>query len=53
MRFIRFILHLLGSLRRNTSATQFMLFLLLFIILMAIGVIALLKVFIPFTYIAL
>jgi hypothetical protein len=53
MRFIRFILHILGSLRNNTSASQFILFLFLFLILILIGVVAVIKVIIPFTYIAL
>ena len=53
MRFLNFILHLLGSLRKNTSPTQFIVFLLLFLVLMIIGVIAVIKVIIPFTYIAL
>ena len=53
MRFLRFILHLLGSLRKNTSAGQFIIFFILFLVLMLIGVIAIVKVIIPFTYIAL
>jgi hypothetical protein len=53
MRFIRFILHILGSLRNNTSASQFILFLFLFLFLILIGVVAVIKVIIPFTYIAL
>jgi len=53
MRFIRFILHLLDSVRRNTSISQFIIFLFLFLVLMLIGVIAIVKVIIPFTYIAL
>ena len=53
MRFLNFILHLLGSLRRNTSTGQFLVFLFLFLILMLIGMIAVIKVIIPFTYIAL
>ncbi len=53
MRFIRFILHLLDSLRKNTSTGQFIVFLFLFLVLMLIGLIAVVKVIIPFTYIAL
>ena len=53
MRFIKFILHLLGSVRSNTSTKQFIIFLFLFLILILIGVITLIKVVIPFTYIAL
>jgi len=53
MRFFSFIFHLLGSLRKNTSTTQFIIFFLLFLVLMLIGVIALIKIVIPFTYIAL
>ena len=53
MRFIKFILHLLGSLKNNTSTKQFIVFLFLFLILTLIGLITLIKVVIPFTYIAL
>ena len=53
MRFFGLLFHLLGSLRKNTSPTQFLIFLLLFLVLMIIGVIAVIKVIIPFTYIAL
>jgi|TARA_B100000965_G_C19365780_1_gene658042 hypothetical protein len=53
MRFFGLLFHLLGSLRKNTSPTQFIVFLLLFLVLMIIGVIAVIKVIIPFTYIAL
>jgi len=53
MRFIRFLFHILGSLRNNTSTSQFIVFLFLFLFLIIIGVIAVIKVIIPFTYIAL
>ena len=53
MKFIRLILHLLGSLKKNTSFGQFLLFLFLFLILIIIGIITFIKVIIPFTYIAL
>ncbi len=53
MRFFSLIFHLLGSLRKNTSVPQFIVFLILFLILMIIGVIAVVKAIIPFTYIAL
>jgi len=53
MRFIRFILHLLVSIKRNTSTAQFLLFVLLFLVLILIGVITFIKVIVPFTYIAL
>jgi hypothetical protein len=53
MRFLSLIIHLLGSLKKNTSVPQFMVFLLLFLVLMIIGIIAVVKVVIPFTYIAL
>tara|TARA_Y100001970_G_C13940768_1_gene703056 strand:+ start:439 stop:600 length:162 start_codon:yes stop_codon:yes gene_type:complete len=53
MRFFSLIFHLLGSLKKNTSVSQFFVFLLLFLILMIIGVIAVIKAIIPFTYIAL
>lgn len=53
MRFLRLLFHLLNSLRKNTSVTQFIVFLLLFLVLIIIGLIAVIKVVIPFTYIAL
>ena len=53
MRFFGLLFHLLGSLRKNTSVTQFIVFLLLFFVLMIIGLIAVIKIIIPFTYIAL
>ena len=53
MRFLSLIFHLLGSLKRNTSVPQFIVFLFLFLILMIIGIIAIVKAIIPFTYIAL
>jgi len=53
MRFIQFIIHMLGSIRNNTSTAQFLVFLFLFLVLLLIGIIAVIKVIIPFTYIAL
>ena len=53
MRLIKFILHLLVSVKRNTSTTQFLLFAFLFFILLLIGIITFIKVIVPFTYIAL
>ena len=53
MRFIRFILHLLLGVKRNTSTGQFLLFVFLFLILILIGAITFIKVIVPFTYIAL
>ncbi len=53
MRFINFILHLLSSLKKNTSTGQFLIFLILILVLLLIGMIAVIKVIIPFTYIAL
>ena len=43
----------LDSVRKNTSTSQFVVFLFLFLVLLLIGVIAVVKVIIPFTYIAL
>jgi len=53
MRFIKLIFHLLINLKKNTSTGQFLLFVLLFLFLMIIGIIAFIKIAIPFTYIVL
>jgi hypothetical protein len=53
MKFFKLIFHLLCSIKKNTSVTQFLFYLFLFILLMFIGIITFIKVVIPFTYIAL
>jgi|ETNmetMinimDraft_32_1059908.scaffolds.fasta_scaffold21530_2 hypothetical protein len=53
MRFIKLIFHLLINLKKNTSTGQFILFILLFLFLILIGMIALIKIAIPFTYIVI
>ena len=53
MRFIRLVLHLLASLKKNTTMGQFLLFVFLFLILILLGIVTFIKVIIPFTYIAL
>lgn len=53
MRFFSLIFHLLKTIYRDTSKSQFLVFLFLFLILIVLGIITLIKVVIPFTYIAL
>jgi len=53
MRFFKLIFHLLLSIKKNTTKSQLILFILLFFILGLIGLVTLIKVLIPFTYIAL
>lgn len=53
MRFLNLVYHLLQSIRKNTSKTQFLIFIFLFLFLLLIGLISVIKVVIPFTYIAL
>ena len=53
MNFIKFIINLVGNVKKNNSFGQFLLFLVLLSFLMIIGTLTLIKVAIPFTYIAL
>lgn len=53
MNIIKFLLHLLSSLKQNNSKFQFLLILILFLILFLIGIITFIKIAIPFTYIAI
>ena len=53
MNFLRFIFNLVGNIRNNTSTLQFIIFMLLLMLLAIIGIFSLIKVVIPFTYIAL
>ena len=52
-RFIKYFFYLLGNIRRYTSTSQFIVFLILFSLLIIIGIVSFIKVVIPFTYIAL
>jgi hypothetical protein len=53
MKFAIYLFNLILNIKRNTSFSQFILFLILFLVLMAIGVFAFIKIALPFTYIAL
>lgn len=53
MRAIKFIIYLLLSIKKNTSFVQFSIFTILILVLLLIGLFSLLKVIIPFTYVAL
>jgi hypothetical protein len=53
MNFIKFFFGILINIYRSTSKNQFILFLLLFLLLMLLGVLAIINVALPFTYIAL
>ena len=53
MNAIKFIFNLIVNIKKNTTALQFIIFLFLLILLGVIGIFTLIKVVIPFTYIAL
>ena len=53
MKLIKFILGLILNIKNNTSILQFIIFIFLLMFLAIIGIFSLLKVVIPFTYIAL
>lgn len=53
MKFLRFLIHLMINIKKGTSFTQFLLFFILILVLLLVGLIAFLKVIIPFTYVAL
>lgn len=53
MNLIKFIFNLILSIKKNTTFIQFIIFIFLLFLLAIIGVFSLLKVVIPFTYIAL
>ena len=53
MKILKFIFYLTINIKKNTTITQFIIFLFLLLLLSVIGVFSLLKVVIPFTYIAL
>jgi len=53
MNFIKFIFNLVLNMKKNTNIFQFIIFIFLLIFLALVGVFTLIKVVIPFTYIAL
>jgi len=53
MNFIKFIFNLVLNIKKNTNIFQFIIFIFLLIFLALVGVFTLIKVVIPFTYIAL
>ncbi len=53
MRSIRFVFNLIINVKKNTSFLQFVIFLFLLTLLLILGLFSLIKVVIPFTYIAL
>ena len=53
MKFLKFIFNLIYNVKKNTSIFQFIVFLLLLILFSILGIFSLIKVVIPFTYIAL
>lgn len=53
MKILKFIFNMILNVKNNTTLFQFLIFLILLVFLGVIGVISLLKVVIPFTYIAL
>lgn len=53
MRFIKFLKHLLISIYKNSSKTQFIVILLILFVNLLIGIITFIKVVLPFTYVAI
>ncbi len=53
MKLIKFIINLITNIKNNTTLFQFVIFLFLLLLLAFIGIFSLIKVVIPFTYIAL
>ena len=53
MNLLKFIYNLIVNMKNNTTITQFIVFIFLLFFLLIIGIFSLLKVIIPFTYIAL
>jgi len=53
MKLIKFFFNLLSNVKSGTSVIQFIIFIFLLILLAIIGIFSLIKVVIPFTYIAL
>lgn len=53
MRAIQFLINLILNFKRSASLGQFIIFIIFLILMMVIGIFSLIKVVIPFTYIAL
>ncbi len=53
MKLIKFIFNLVVNIKNNTTMFQFVIFLVLLVLLALIGIFSLIKVVIPFTYIAI
>ncbi len=53
MKILKFIFNLILNIRSNTTIFQFVIFIFLLLLLAVIGIFSLIKVVIPFTYIAL
>lgn len=53
MRIIIYVFSLLKNIKKNNSFTQFLIFILLLLVLAIIGLFTLIKIAIPFTYVAL
>ena len=53
MNLIKFIFNLIINIKNNTTLVQFIIFIFLLMLLAIIGIFSLIKVVIPFTYIAL
>jgi len=53
MKFLAFLKHILVSIYKNTSKTQFIIILLIIFANLLIGIIAFIKVVLPFTYVAI
>lgn len=53
MNFIKFLINIISNVKKNTTILQFIVFIFLLLLLAIIGIFSLIKVVIPFTYIAL
>ena len=53
MNFLKFVFNLILNIKKNNNFTQFIIFIILLLFLGIIGILALIKVVIPFTYLAL
>jgi hypothetical protein len=53
MNLLKFIFNLIANIKKNNSFAQFTIFIVLLLFLAILGIFSLIKVVIPFTYIAL
>ncbi len=53
MNLVKFILNLILNIKKNNNFTQLVIFIILLLVLGILGIFSLIKVVIPFTYIAL